>query len=325
MWPRCCLSYVLTDPDAREKYNSEFLKSELCRFKTFFDEVGASPLTDEQREACIRLEDSNLLVAAAGSGKTATIVAKVAYLLKKQLYEPEQILVLAFNADAAEELRTRIAAELGLEVDELACQICTFHALGRQIISDVTGAPPELAGWVDHPAGETKLLDRLIKELSHEDSVFATAWRELLIYFPKADLPESVFSSEDDFRRYMEDRPHSSGRTITTLKKDVYVRSLQEQKIVNWLWSKSVNFQYEKGLSLPDENGGQLHIRPDFYYPDTDTYHEHFAIDRKGNSHIEGYVDKASQKRRSFRLAGLDFFETSQLTLIEETIAGIGG
>ena len=300
----------LTDPDAREKYNSEFLRSELSRFKTFFDEVGASPLTDEQREACIRLEDSNLLVAAAGSGKTATIVAKVAYLLKKQLYEPEQILVLAFNADAAEELRIRIAAELGREVDELACQICTFHALGRKIISDVTGAPPELAGWVDHPAGETKLLDRLIKELSNEDLDFAKAWRELLIYFPKADLPESVFSSEDDFRRYMEDRRDSSGRTITTLEPDVYVRSLQEQKIVNWLWSKSVNFRYEESLAFRKESGEQMHIMPDFYYPDTRTYHEHFAIDKRGRSHIAGYVAKADEKRRQFKQAGLDFFET---------------
>ena len=300
----------LTDPKAREKYNSEFLRSELSRFKTFFDQVGASPLTNEQREACIRLEDSNLLVAAAGSGKTATIVAKVAYLLKKQLYEPEQILVLAFNTDAADELRTRIAKELGLEVDQLACQISTFHALGRKIISEVTGSAPELAGWVEHPAGETKLLNRLINELSGEDPVFAKLWRELLIYFPKADIPEDAFSTKDDFRRYVEDRRDSSGRTITTLAPDVYVRSLQEQKIVNWLWSKSVNFRYEKGLSFRGESGERIDISPDFYYPDTDTYHEHFAIDRRGKSHIEGYVEKAKTKRRQFKEAGLDFFET---------------
>jgi DNA helicase IV len=82
----------LTNPRSRDKYNQAFLSAELVRFKDYFDSALATPLTYEQREACIRLEDSNLLVAAAGSGKTATMVSKVVYLLKKKLYKPHEIL-----------------------------------------------------------------------------------------------------------------------------------------------------------------------------------------------------------------------------------------
>lgn len=310
----------LTDPSARERYNDEFLSSELSRYASFFDSVSGTSLTLEQREACIRLEDANLLVAAAGSGKTATMVAKVAYLLKKQLYDPGEILVLAYNTDAAEELKHRIAAELGCDKDDVRCQISTFHALGRKIIGDVTGSAPTLANWVDHPSGEARLLDRLISDLSASDPSFKKAWQELLLYFPKADMPEHAFSTEDDHRRYTEDRRDSSGRTVLTLVPDLYVRSLQEQKIVNWLWSKSVKFEYEKMITVTDQDGKKHSIKPDFFYPDPITFHEHFAIDKYGKSHIDGYVDRANLKRSFFRNSQYDFFETRSAEASDGTL-----
>ena len=45
-------------------------------FQSFFDDLDGRSLSDQQREACIRLEDNNLLVASAGSGKSATMVGK---------------------------------------------------------------------------------------------------------------------------------------------------------------------------------------------------------------------------------------------------------
>lgn len=45
------------------------------------------------------------VIAAAGSGKTFTLVAKAGYALRRQIVAPERILLLAFNDDAAAELR----------------------------------------------------------------------------------------------------------------------------------------------------------------------------------------------------------------------------
>src|SRR5690606_17430159 len=96
---------ILTNPRVRHQYNETFVVTELERYSSFFDDLGGFCLSQEQREACIRLEDNNLLVASAGSGKSATMVGKVSYALEKNLYEPDQILVLAFNRSAADELK----------------------------------------------------------------------------------------------------------------------------------------------------------------------------------------------------------------------------
>ena len=52
-------------------------------FGVFFDIIEKNPLTTEQRKAIITDEESVLVVAGAGTGKTSTIVGKAGYILKK--------------------------------------------------------------------------------------------------------------------------------------------------------------------------------------------------------------------------------------------------
>lgn len=52
----------LTDANVRHRYNDEFVGAELSRYRRFFDDLDGRSLSDQQREACIRLEDNNLLV-----------------------------------------------------------------------------------------------------------------------------------------------------------------------------------------------------------------------------------------------------------------------
>lgn len=302
----------LTNSSKREQYNNAFLSAELARYKGFFDSVLENPLTGEQREACIRLEDSNLLVAAAGSGKTATIVSKLLYLLQKGLYEPHEILVLAFNNDAAGELRHRISDLLCVDEDELQVKVSTFHALGRNIIESASGSAPRIANWVKHPAGRTKVMDKLIEELLVKDFEFARLWKDLLVYYPKADIPVQSFSSNNDYQRFIEDRRFNGSATVMTLSGGLFVRSLQEQRIANWLWEHQVDFIYEKVLTgLTDENGMSFTATPDFFYTKTHTYHEHLAIKSNGSSPFDGYLDKTESKRLAYKKLGIDYFETT--------------
>lgn len=82
--------------------------------RNFFDQVEKSPLTEEQRKAVVCFDNRVLLVASAGSGKTSTMVAKAGYALRHGYFSPERMLLLAFNTDAASELRERIRARLDL-------------------------------------------------------------------------------------------------------------------------------------------------------------------------------------------------------------------
>ena len=300
----------LTDASVRHRYNDEFVGAELSRYRRFFDDLDGRSLSDQQREACIRLEDNNLLVASAGSGKSATMVGKVAYVLAKQLYRPEEILVLAFNRSAAEELKERIARQLGVELANLKCRVTTFHALGRSIIEETEGRPPKLADWVEHPAGEAKVIEAIIEDLLGSNHEFAKLWIDLLVLYPKADIPAEVFDTKADHDRYLSVRRRKGNATIGTMA-GVFVKSLQEQTIVNWLWLHSVQFEYERQVAVEDEEGATRHLHPDFYYPASHTIHEHLAINANGSSPFANYVAHAQSKRASYRAAELDVFETT--------------
>ena len=302
----------ITDQGIRQRYNDDFLSHELERFSPFFDELGGVSLANEQREACIRLEDSNLLVASAGSGKSATMVGKVAYVLQKGLYAQSDILVLAFNKKAADELKERIARQLGVEQQDLKCRVTTFHALGRSIIEEVDGKPPQLANWIESANGEARFIDKIIKELVATDPKFRSAWLDLLTLYPKADIPLAAFDSMQEYQRYIADNNGKRPEAIGTLA-EIHVRSLQERSIVNWLWRNQIQFEYEKQVRVPDTDepdGPYRYVKPDFYYPESETIHEHFAIGPDGKSPFPNYVEHASLKRQAYARIEADFFET---------------
>ena len=94
----------------------------------------ASP-TGEQAEAIATDEDATLVLAGAGTGKTAVITAKVAHLVRNQGVPADEILVLDFNRRAAEEIRERLPDDLA------GAHVATFHAFGRRVIADVEVAP----------------------------------------------------------------------------------------------------------------------------------------------------------------------------------------
>ena len=128
---------VLSNTRAQVKARNErFVAEEIVRHKVFFDTVEKTPLTPEQRRASVVLEDRNLLVAAAGSGKTSTVVGMIGYGLLTKQYAPSDFLVLAFNKDTAKELEERINKQLrALLRDGERVKTKTFHALGREILA----------------------------------------------------------------------------------------------------------------------------------------------------------------------------------------------
>jgi len=78
-----------------------------------------------------------LCVAPAGSGKTTTLVARIAWLVAGGM-AAERVTAVTFNKRAADELGERMAVALeplGLSGDALP-RVRTFHALGREILAD---------------------------------------------------------------------------------------------------------------------------------------------------------------------------------------------
>ncbi|MDO8725498.1 MAG: UvrD-helicase domain-containing protein [Candidatus Methanoperedens sp.] len=49
-----------------------------------------------------------LILAGAGTGKTTTITAKIAYMVEKENIDPTQILALTFSKEAARNMREKV-------------------------------------------------------------------------------------------------------------------------------------------------------------------------------------------------------------------------
>ena len=111
--------------------NYEFFEDELKNYDNYFKNIESNPLTPMQRMAIITHEENNLILAGAGSGKTSVILAKVGYILKKGYALEDEVLVLAFNKKAQQELEERLKNRLNINIT-----IKTFHAFGNSIIKN---------------------------------------------------------------------------------------------------------------------------------------------------------------------------------------------
>ena len=93
-------------------------------------------LDPEQRAAATLPDGPAQIIAPAGSGKTTTMVARLAVLLTRGV-APERICVVTFNKDAATDLAARVERRLAALVsDATSIEIRTLHALARQVLLD---------------------------------------------------------------------------------------------------------------------------------------------------------------------------------------------
>jgi DNA helicase-2/ATP-dependent DNA helicase PcrA len=95
------------------------------------EEALLSSLNEAQRQAVLHFEGPALVVAGAGSGKTRTVVHRVAYLIARRGVFPSEILAVTFTNKAAEEMKARLKAMVS-GAGEL--WVSTFHAAALRIL-----------------------------------------------------------------------------------------------------------------------------------------------------------------------------------------------
>ena len=278
--------------------NKQILESELISQRGFLDTIETSPLTREQAEAVICFDSRVRLLAAAGSGKTSVMVARAAYAVKKGFCDPNRVLLLAFNRAAADELQQRIIARFDAAgIPSAGIRASTFHSLGLSIIGKGRGSKPRLASWLD-TGDELSTVIEIVDCLRDSDPTFRYKWDLYRLLFSQVstDIEFSEFDGYDKEKRR---------RGFQTLRNET-VRSHGERLIADFIFLNGVNYEYEKPYEhdVSDENHPQY--RPDFYYPDADLWHEHWALDVDGNPpstpDFENYLKSKDWKIETHRL-----------------------
>jgi len=90
-------------------------------------------LNPPQREAVLTTEGPVLVLAGAGTGKTAALTARLAHLIATRKAWPSQILAVTFTNKAAREMKERVSAISGGTIEGMPW-LGTFHAIGARML-----------------------------------------------------------------------------------------------------------------------------------------------------------------------------------------------
>lgn len=252
---------------ARNESNQRYLRR---RSK---DDPDLAPLNRDQRQAVLIQDDRTGVIAAAGTGKTHTMVAKAHDTVRCGLAAPEQIAFVTFTRKAADEIRSRSRDLPGIAVG-------TIHHLARDVIRRRTGDNPRLTPLA---ADERQRLEQ---------------YQQWLIDAMRDDpaLVAYVETRRQAFEVCL--TPHRGVKPHPKVPPDdVRVKSMGEARIATILHLSNVAYCYEAEFMVPRRHVEyQRTYRPDFYIPDdpdaatrrkahppdSGIWHEHYAHDRHG-------------------------------------------
>ena len=201
LW-RECQRWLGDIEAARQAHNQAFTEAMLEQYRGFFDGVESSPLNPSQARAVVNGERSLLVLAGAGSGKTSVLVARAGWLLARGDAAAEQILLLAFGRQAAQEMDERIRERLAS--DDITAR--TFHSLALHIIQQGSKKVPTISKLESDTAARHALLLKSWQKQCHEKKAQAKGWRLWLEEEMGWQLPEGDFWQDKKVQRRMASR-----------------------------------------------------------------------------------------------------------------------
>ncbi|MCZ6703754.1 MAG: ATP-dependent helicase, partial [Ignavibacteria bacterium] len=176
-------------------------------------------LNHSQYEAVAAVDGAYLIIAGAGTGKTRTLVYRVARLIESG-YDPNSILLLTFTRKAANEMMRRASVLL----DDRCSKIRggTFHSFANVILRKYAKAIGLLSSFTILDQGDSADIINLIRA---QEGIIDEIKR-----FPKKDTLNKIFSYSINTNKRIEeivddDYPHF----IPLIDKILYVNKVYKQ------------------------------------------------------------------------------------------------
>ncbi len=131
-----------------------------------------SHLNPPQREAVLTTEGPVLMLAGAGTGKTAALTHRLAHIVRERLAWPSEILCVTFTNKAAREMRERVGKLTGGALEGMPW-LGTFHSIGAKMLR----RHAELVGLKsNYTIIDTDDQLRLLKALIRENDIDEKRW-----------------------------------------------------------------------------------------------------------------------------------------------------
>lgn len=130
-----------------------------------------SGLNNKQLEAVTLPQQSALILAGAGSGKTRVLTARIAWLIQTGQVSPTGLLAVTFTNKAAKEMLTRITAML--PINTRGMWVGTFHGLCNRLLRAhyrEAGLPQTFQ--ILDIADQLSLIKRLMKQMQIDDEKY---------------------------------------------------------------------------------------------------------------------------------------------------------
>ena len=201
-----------------------------------------SELNEPQRQAVTHTEGPLLVFAGAGSGKTRTIIYRIANLLASGV-PPYRILAVTFTNKAAGEMKSRLSELAGAEVTR-DLWVGTFHSVCAKLLrrySEEVGLKRNFVIYDD--SDQKAVLTRIIRELNISDQE----------YPPK--LMASLISKEKREGRGPNEVKGDAG--FNDSLPEIYVRYQKALRLANAVDFDDLLYLMALIAEKPDSPGGQ--------------------------------------------------------------------
>ena len=162
-----------------------------------------SGLNNEQLKAVTLQDQSALVLAGAGSGKTRVLTTRIAYLIQSRQVSPHSILAVTFTNKAAKEMLIRISAMLPINTQGM--WVGTFHGLcNRMLRAHYQDAGLPQAFQILDSADQLAVIKRVLKDIDADIEKFPPRQVQWFINNAKdGGIRGSQVEASDDFTRKM--------------------------------------------------------------------------------------------------------------------------
>ena len=180
---RCCSQSILVALDSRPRMNL------------------LDNLNERQLAAVTLPNQSALILAGAGSGKTRVLTTRIAWLIQTGQVSPQGVLAVTFTNKAAKEMLTRLSAML--PINTRGMWIGTFHGLcNRMLRAHCRDAGLPSTFQILDQADQLGAIKRLLKANNIDDERYPPRNLQLFINSSKeAGLRANAVEVNDDYNR----------------------------------------------------------------------------------------------------------------------------